>query len=90
MRFYPFGSSSLNQIYNPALITTASLSSYAASASYGLTAVTASYALSGSPGIPGAPGVCNYLPGSQGPTGLAGFGGAIGGTSIPYPSGSGF
>jgi hypothetical protein len=90
MRFYPFGSSSLNQVYNSAVIVTASVSNYAASASYGLTAVTASYALSGSPGIPGTPGSCSYLPGPQGPTGSTGLGGAIGGISIPYPSGPGF
>jgi hypothetical protein len=90
MRFYPFGSSSLNQVYNSAGILTASVSTYAESASYGLTAVTASYALSGSPGISGAPGICNYLAGPAGPTGPTGFGGVVGGVSVSYPSGSGF
>jgi len=40
MRFYPFGSSSLNQTYNTSLATTASIASYALSASYGLRAVS--------------------------------------------------
>lgn len=90
MRFYPFGSSSLNQVYTPEIALTASVSTYVTSASYGVTAVTASYTLAGIPGIPGAAGICNYLPGPQGPTGSTGFGGAVGGVSSPYPSGSGF
>lgn len=90
MRFYPFGSSSLNQLYNPALAITASVSLYAITASYGIRVVTASYALSGSAGIPGIPGTCSYLPGTQGETGSLGFGGPAGGVSVPYPSGSGF
>ncbi len=90
MRFYPFGSSSLNQVYNTTLATTASISDYAQTASYGIRIVTASYALSGSPGINGSPGTCSYLPGTTGDTGLQGLGGTRGGVSIAYPSGIGY
>jgi hypothetical protein len=90
MRFYPFGSSSLNQVYNPVGVVTASITSYAESASYGVTAVTASYTLAGIPGISGTSGICNNLPGPTGPTGPTGFGGVVGIVSSPYPSGSGF
>lgn len=90
MRFYPFGSSSLNQIYNTTLAVTASVSQYAATASYGVLVATASYALSGIPGVNGLPGSCSYLPGTDGDKGPNGFGGNEGGTSIPYPSGTGY
>ena len=90
MRFYPLGSSSLNQIYNTTSVTTASLSSYARSGSYGVRVVSASRAITGVSGANGSSGICDPQPGLQGPTGSIGFGGAIGGVSIAYPSGSGF
>ena len=80
MRFYPFGSSSLNQIYNTTLATTASLSSYALSASYAIRITSASYATSG---VPGANGSCSFTPGLTGDIGLQGIGGAAGGVSLP-------
>lgn len=88
MRFYPFGSSSLNQVYNTTLAITASISSYALTASYGLRVVTASYALSGSPGVDGTDGTCSYTPGPDGLRGPTGFTGTRGGVSIAQPSGS--
>ena len=90
MRFYPFGSSSLNQVYNPSAAVTASVSLYAASASYGILVVTASYALAGTQGASGSEGSCSYLPGPTGPTGPQGPGGLLGGVAVPYPSGSGY
>jgi hypothetical protein len=90
MRFYPFGSSSLNQTYNTALATTASLAAYAESASFGIRVVTASYALQGVRGINGLPGSCSYQPGIPGDTGSQGFGGSNGGISLAYPAGAGF
>lgn len=89
MRFYPFGSSSLNQIYNTRTIVSASSATYALTASFGTRVVTASYALTGVPGINGLPGSCSYLPGDPGDPGPQGFGGNVGGVSSPYPSGSG-
>lgn len=85
MRFYPFGSSSLNVIYNPSLLTTASVAQYALSASFGFSVASASYALSGSAGINGAPGSCSYAPGPTGDTGPTGFAGFDGGISFPRP-----
>lgn len=82
MRFYPFGSSSLNQTYNPALAVTASISDYALSASYGIRVVTASYALAGVSGLTGNPGTCSYQAGPTGPTGSVGRTGAPGSISI--------
>jgi hypothetical protein len=90
MRFYPLGSSSLNQIYNPTLATTASVSLYAETGSYSIRIVSASHAINGVRGIDGTPGICDPQVGLQGPTGSIGFGGAVGGISIAYPSGSGF
>lgn len=90
MRFYPFGSSSLNQVYNPGAALTASVSDYADTASYTRNVLTASYAINGVKGLNGAPGSCSYLPGPQGGTGSVGFGGNIGGVSVAYPSGSGY
>lgn len=90
MRFYPFGSSSLNILYNTQSIVSASVSDYALTASYANRIVTASYALVGVPGINGQPGSCSYLPGPQGDPGPQGFGGDAGGISQPYPSGSGY
>jgi hypothetical protein len=81
MRFYPFGSSSLNQIYNPSAATTASISSYAASASYGIRVLSASLAINGVPGINGTNGTCSFTPGLTGDIGLQGFGGSAGGVS---------
>lgn len=89
MRFYPFGSSSLNQIYNTTLATTASVATYAVSASHATRTVSASYALSGVAGIDGFPGTCSYLPGATGDTGPQGFGGAVGGISEVYTTSSG-
>ena len=83
MRFYPFGSSSLNQIYNTTLATTASLSRYALSASYAIRITSASYATSGVPGANGANGSCSFTPGLTGDIGLQGIGGAAGGVSLP-------
>lgn len=83
MRFYPFGSSSLNQVYNSTLAVTASLSSYAASASYAIRINSASYAISGSPGPAGVDGTCSFTPGITGDVGLQGFGGSAGGVSLP-------
>jgi hypothetical protein len=90
MRFYPFGSSSLNQIYNAALAQTASIASYSATASYGVRILSASQATNGLRGENGTDGVCNPLAGPQGPTGSVGFGGSPGGVSVAYPSGSGY
>lgn len=90
MRLYPFGSSSLNQIYNTDLATTASISAYAETASFGIRVVTASYALQGVRGINGLAGSCSYQPGESGDIGPVGFGGSNGGVSIAYPSGTGF
>lgn len=90
MRFYPFGSSSLNQIYNTQIITSASNTSYSVTASFGIQVATASYALAGIAGINGLPGSCSYLPGPQGDTGSQGFGGPVGGVSVPYPRGVGY
>jgi glyoxylate carboligase len=83
MRFYPFGSSSLNQVYNPSAATTASLSSYALSASYGVRVTTASYAVSGTRGPNGDIGVCIYVPGPTGDNGPTGFTGTNGVDSLP-------
>lgn len=85
MQFYPLGSSSFNQIYNTTLAVTASVSSYAETASYGLRVVTASHALSGFPGINGNAGTCSFTPGPTGDTGLTGFGGSPGGISVVIP-----
>ena len=82
MRFYPFGSSSLNQIYNNTLATTASISRYADSASYAIRVASASFAVSGTRGPNGSPGVCNYIAGPTGDTGPVGFTGAPGGISV--------
>jgi hypothetical protein len=49
-----------------------------------------SYAINGVSGLSGSNGSCSYQAGPQGPTGSVGFGGSIGGTSIAYPSGSGY
>ena len=81
MRFYPFGSSSLNQIYNTAAATTASIATYAASASYGVRVVSASLAINGVPGVNGTNGTCSFTPGLTGDIGLQGFGGPAGGVS---------
>lgn len=86
MRFYPFGSSSLNQLYNSTLAVTASISDYAASASFTTRAVTASYAISGSPGVNGTNGVCLPIAGPTGDTGLPGLSGTNGKTSFPLPT----
>lgn len=83
MRFYPFGSSSLNQIYNTTLAVTASTSTYAASASYAIRIVSASYAISGSRGVAGVNGSCSFTPGLTGDIGLQGIGGSAGGVSLP-------
>lgn len=90
MRFYPFGSSSLNQVYNPGAALTASLASYADTAGYTIRVLTASYAIDGVRGIDGQPGSCSYQPGLPGGTGPDGFGGNPGGQSAVYPSGSGY
>jgi hypothetical protein len=82
MRFYPFGSSSLNQVYNITSAITSSISDYAITASYGFRIVTASHALSGVPGINGAEGSCSFVAGPTGDTGPVGFGGSVGGQSI--------
>lgn len=83
MRFYPFGSSSLNQVYNPSAAITASISTYATSASYAIKITSASYALSGSRGVNGTDGTCSFTPGLTGDIGFQGFGGAAGGVSLP-------
>ena len=88
MRFYPFGSSSLNQVYNPSGAITASVSQYAETASFTRNILSASYAINGVPGLSGSNGSCSYQAGPQGPTGSVGFSGALGGISIAYPSGS--
>lgn len=85
MRFFPFGSSSLNPIFNVTLSTTASITQYAATASYAIRIVSASHALSGSAGVNGANGVCVYATGPNGPTGDVGDGGLPGTTSNPLP-----
>lgn len=82
MRFYPFGSSSLNQIYNTTLATTASLSTYAASASFTTRILSASFAISGSRGIAGTDGSCSFTPGLTGDIGIQGIGGSAGGVSL--------
>lgn len=82
MRFYPLGSSSLNQVYNTSLAVTASISSYAASASYGVRVLSASFANQRSPGTPGANGTCSYTAGPTGDIGLTGVGGGSGGVSV--------
>ena len=81
MRFYPFGSSSLNQIYNPLAAVTASISTYAASASYGIRVLSASLATNGVPGVNGTNGTCSFTPGLTGDIGFQGFGGPAGGVS---------
>ena len=83
MRFYPLGSSSLNQVYNTTLAVTASVSSYAASASYGVRVLSASFANQRSPGTPGTNGTCSYATGPTGDIGLTGVGGGNGGVSVP-------
>lgn len=87
MRFYPFGSSSLNPAYNVGAVVSASVSQYAASASYGITVVSASHALTGVQGADGLNGSCSYFPGPQGPTGSQGLQGAAGSISVAQPSG---
>lgn len=82
MRFYPLGSSSLNQVYNTSLAVTASISSYAESASYGVRVLSASFANQRSPGTPGANGTCSYTAGPTGDIGLTGVGGGSGGVSV--------
>ena len=82
MRFYPLGSSSLNPVYNTTLVVTASVSSYAASASYGVRVLSASFANQRSPGTPGANGTCSYTAGLTGDVGLAGVGGPNGSVSV--------
>lgn len=86
MRFYPFGSSSLNQTFNPSAATTASIAQFAASASFGIRAVSASFAIIGVPGLDGAPATCSYTPGSTGDIGLVGLGGNSGGVSVTVPN----
>lgn len=83
MRFYPLGSSSLNQVYNTTLAVTSSVSAYAASASYGVRVLSASFALTGVTGSVGTPGTCSYTSGSTGDIGLTGIGGSNGGISVP-------
>lgn len=90
MRVYPFGSSSLNVVYNPTAATTASLARYADAAQYGIRVVTASHAIDGVRGTNGNNGVCLYTPGPTGDKGPDGFGGGGGGVSVAYPSGSGY
>lgn len=87
MRFYPFGSSSLNPAYNVGAVVSASVSQYAASASYGTTVVSASLALTGIRGTDGLNGSCSYFAGPQGPTGSQGLQGPAGGISVALPSG---
>ena len=83
MRFYPFGSSSLNLVYNPQAAQTASFATYAMSASYATRAVSASYARSGSNGINGTDGVCIYQQGPTGDSGSVGPRGRRGSQSVP-------
>jgi hypothetical protein len=85
MRFYPFGSSSLNQTFNPAVATTASIAQYAASSSYGIRAISASFADNGVKGLNGTPGTCSYTAGQTGDIGLEGIGGSPGGVSVTVP-----
>jgi hypothetical protein len=83
MRYYPFGSSSLNPIYNTSAVTTASISNYALTASYATRVVTASVALNGAPGVNGIDGQCIYLQGPTGSQGDSGNTGIAGGVSVP-------
>lgn len=85
MRFYPFGSSSLNQLYISSTATSASLSTYALTASFATVVFTASRAVNGIPGSNGIEGQCIYNPGIQGQTGSVGLSGPAGGVSVPLP-----
>jgi len=83
MRFYPFGSGSVDL----ALAVTSSVSDYALSASFATRVFTASRAVNGVPGINGANGTCLYLKGTQGPSGSlgpTGFNGTVS-NAFPYP-----
>lgn len=85
MRFYPFGSSSLNPIFTVSAAATASLAQYARSSSYGFTIRSASQADTGLPGRTGTNGVCTYAVGAKGQKGLTGLTGVIGSVSVPQP-----
>jgi hypothetical protein len=74
MRFYPFGSGSLDLSNIP----TASVSNYALEAQSTLRVVSASRGVNGIPGMQGLPGSCSYAPGPTGPTGESGTPGATG------------
>jgi hypothetical protein len=68
MRFYPFGSGSLDIT----LIPTASVSDYASQAQSTLRVVSASVAVNGLPGLPGLNGSCSFQAGATGPAGPQG------------------
>jgi hypothetical protein len=74
MRFYPFGSGSLDLSNIP----TASMSSYALEAHSSLRVVSASRGRNGVPGLQGLPGSCSYAQGPTGPTGDGGTPGLTG------------
>ena len=83
MRFYPFGSGSIDLT----LAVTASVADYGLTASYATQVFTASRALNGLPGVNGANGQCIYTKGTQGaqgPVGPSGFNGTLSNT-FPYP-----
>jgi hypothetical protein len=80
MRFYPFGSGSLDTSNIP----TASVSSYALEAQSTLRVVSASRGVNGVNGLQGLPGSCSYSQGLTGPTGEGGTPGLTG--TISYAS----
>jgi hypothetical protein len=83
MRFYPFGSGSVDT----SLALTASFATYALTASAATRVFTASVATNGVPGVDGPSGQCIYVKGATGPsgsTGPSGFNGTIS-NALPYP-----
>ena len=85
MRFYPFGSSSLNPVYALDSIVSASTATYALTARYTIRIRSSSTADTGLPGPNGATGVCTFTAGPQGDPGNLGPAGLQGVTSSAQP-----
>lgn len=81
MRFFPHGSGSI-----PGISVSASVSTYAQTASFTTNVLSASLALVGSQGPVGPTGSCIYASGSVGPQGPSGSQGPIGTVDGPFTS----
>lgn len=81
MRFFPHGSGSI-----PGIAVSASVSTYAQTASFTTRVLSASLGLVGSRGPAGSNGSCIYASGSAGPQGPSGSQGPIGTVDGPFTS----